>query len=71
MLFYLCPGPPLKTPGRIFWKSVLPKTEEVEEAMICSAKIQSENMKMAWNISLFSFGMIAIFLNAMALQFCK
>ena len=55
----------------IFWKFVLPKTEEVEVAIICSAKIQSENMKMTWNISLFSFGMIAIFLNAMALQFCK
>ena len=39
--------------------------------MICSIKIESENMKMAWNISLFPFGMIAIFLNVMALQFCK
>ena len=34
-------------------------------------QIQSENMRMTWNISLFLFGMIAIFLNAMALQFCK
>ena len=39
--------------------------------MISSIKIQSENMKMAWNISLFPFGMIAIFLNVMALQFCR
>ena len=39
--------------------------------MICSVKIQSENMKMTWNISLFPFGMIAIFLNVMTLQFCK
>ena len=37
--------------------------------MICSIKIQSENMKMAWNISLFPFGMIAIFLNVMAYNF--
>ena len=29
--------------------------------MICSAKIQTENMKMTWNISLFSLGMIATF----------
>ena len=36
-----------------------------------SIKIQSENMKMTWNISLFPFGMIAIFLNVMALQFWK
>ena len=38
-----------------------------EEAMFCCIKIQSENMKMAWNISLFQFGMIAIFVNVMAL----
>ena len=54
-----------------FFENVSPKTEGVEEAMICSVKIQSENMKMTWNISLFPFGMIAIFLNVMALQFCK
>ena len=41
-----------------------------EEAMICSIKFQSE-MKMTWNISLFPFGTIAIFLNVMALQFWK
>ena len=39
--------------------------------MIGSVKIQSENMKMALNISLFPFGMIAIFLNVMTLQFFK
>ena len=39
----------------------------LEEAMICSVKIESENMKMTLNISLFPFGMIAIFLNVMAL----
>ena len=66
MLFYSR----LKTPGRIFWKSVSPKTG-VEKTMICSVKIQSENIKMTWNISLFPFGMIAIFLNVMTLQFCK
>ena len=38
-----------------------------EETMICSIKIQSEYMKMAGNISLFPFGMIAIFLNVIAL----
>ena len=39
--------------------------------MISSIKVQSENMNMTWSISLFPFGMIAIFLNMMALQFCK
>ena len=53
------------------FENVSPKTEWVEEAMISSVKIQSENMKMTWDISLFPFGMTAIFLNVMALQFCK
>ena len=44
-----------------------PRQKEWEEAMIWSIKIQSENMKMARNISLFPFGMIAIFLNVLAL----
>ena len=29
MLFFLFPSPPLKTPGRYFWKTVYPKTEVV------------------------------------------
>ena len=36
-----------------------------------SVKLQSENMKMTLNISLFPFGMIAIFLNLMTLKLCK
>ena len=39
--------------------------------MICSIKIQSQIMKMTWNINLFPFGMVTIFLNVMALQFWK
>ena len=35
--------------------------------MIYSIKIQSENMKMTWNISLFLFDTIGIFLNVIAL----
>ena len=61
MHFYSCLSPPLKTPGRIFWKSVSPKTKGVEETMICFIKIQSENMNMTWNITLFIFCMICIF----------
>ena len=53
MHFYSCPSPPLKTPGRIFWKSVSPKTKGMEKTMICFIKIQSENSKMKWNISFF------------------
>ena len=68
MLFYSCPSRPLKTPSIV---SVSLKTEWVEEAIICPVKIQSENMTMTCIITLFPFGMIAIFLNVMALQFCK
>ena len=39
--------------------------------MICSIKIQSENMEMTWNISLITFYMISNFSKWMALQFCK
>ena len=58
MHFYCCPSSPLKPPGRIFGKSVSPKTEGSEKTMICFIKIQSENMKMTWNIGLFIFCMI-------------
>ena len=51
-----------------FFENLFPPRQKAwEKAMICSIKIQSENMKMTWNISLFLFGMIAIFLNVMAL----
>ena len=49
---------PLKTPGRIFWKSVSSKTKSVEKTMICFVKFHSENMKMTWSIRLFIFCMI-------------
>ena len=62
MHFYSCPTPALKTPGRSFLKSVSLKSEGVEEAMICSIKIQSKDMKMNWNIGFVTFGMIVIFL---------
>ena len=58
MHFYSYLSPPLKTPGRIFWKSVSPKTKGVEETIIWFIKIQSENMKTTWGISLFIFCMI-------------
>ena len=38
-----------------------PRQEGLGEAIICSIKIQSENMKMTWNISLFTFCMICNF----------
>ena len=44
-----------------FFESVSPKTKGVEETMICFVKIQSENMTVTWNISLFTFCMICNF----------
>ena len=44
-----------------FFENLFPpraKNKEVEETMICFIKIQSENMKMTWNISLFICCMI-------------
>ena len=58
MHFYSCPSPPLKTQGSIFENLFPPKTEGLDEAMACSIKIQSENIKMTWNISLFTFCMV-------------
>ena len=55
-----------------FLKNLFPPRQKgLEEAMIYSVKIQSENTKMTSNINLFPFGMIAIFLNVMTLRFCK
>ena len=42
MLFHSYPSPPLKTPGRIFWKSVFPKTEGVGRSydLLCQNSIR-------------------------------
>ena len=48
-----------------FFENLFPsraKNKGVEETMICFIKIQSENMKMTWNISLFICYMIYNFL---------
>ena len=48
--------------GSIFPKICFPRQQkEAEETMICFIKIQSENMKMAWEIRLFIFCMICNF----------
>ena len=42
--------------------------------MVCFIKIQSENIKKAWNIiylNYFAFVWFAIFLNVIVLQFCE
>ena len=51
--FYLCPCSPLKLQAAFFIKA-----KGVEKTMICFIKIQSENMKMTWEIGLFIFSLI-------------
>ena len=57
-IFTHAPVPHSKHQVEFFENLLPPKTEGVDEAMICSIKIQSENMKMTWNISLFTFWMV-------------
>ena len=70
-VFTQTPVPHSKLLVEFFENQFPPRQKWLEEAIFCSVKIQSENMKMTLNISLFPFGMIAIFLNVMTLQFCK
>ena len=58
MHFYSSPVPHSKLQVKSFENLFLPKIEGVDEAMICSIKIQLEDMKMTWNISLFTFCMV-------------
>ena len=50
--------PHFKTPGRILCNFISSKTKWVEKTMISFIKIQSENIKMTWNIRLFILYMI-------------
>ena len=51
-------------PGCILSNICFPQWQKgVEEVMICFLKIQSENIKMTWNIRFFMFCMICIFFN--------
>ena len=61
------------SPRRILSNICFPQQQKgVEKTMICFIKMQSENMKMTWNIRLFMFCMICKFSQCMmALQFCK
>ena len=65
MHFYSCQFPIQKS-RQDFWKTLSPKMKEVEKTMICFIKIQSKNMKMT-----LYFVWFTIFLNVMALHFCK
>ena len=56
--FTHAPVPHSKLQVEFFENLFSPKTEGVDEALVCSIKIQLEDMKMTWNISLFTFCMV-------------
>ena len=59
-IFTDCPVLHSELHVQFFEKNLFPprvKNNRVEETMICFIKIQSENMKMTWNISLFSYNL--------------
>ena len=60
-IFTHAPVPQLKLQVEFFQNLFPPKTEGLEQAMIYSIKIKSENMKMTWNISLSTFCVICNF----------
>ena len=61
-IFTYVPVPHSKLQDRIFWKCISPRRRGwMEETMICFIEIQSENLKMTWNINLFIFCMICNF----------
>ena len=49
LAFLLMASSPTQKPRQNFFKICFPKAEGVGEAMICSIKIQSENIKITWN----------------------
>ena len=61
VIFTHSPVPHLKLQVKFFENLFTPKVEGLEEATICSIKIQSGNMKIPWNISLFTFCIICNF----------
>ena len=67
-LFTHAPVPHSKLLVELFENLFSQRQKGLEEAMICSVKIQSETIKMTWEISLFPFDMIAIFLIVMTLS---
>ena len=63
---------PTQNSRQIFLKICFPQQQKrVDKTMSCFIKIQSEIMKVTWNIRLFMFRIIWKFLNVVALQFCK
>ena len=58
---YSCPSPPLKTPGRIFWKSVSPKRKGWKKLWFALPKFNQKIWRWLGPLSLFTFCMICNF----------
>ena len=61
IFIHACPFPHSKLQADFLENLFLQTAERVGENYDCFIKIQSENMKMTWNIKLFTFCMISNF----------
>ena len=67
-IFTHVPSPPLKTPGKIFWKSVSPKTKEEEKTL---SKFKQKTWSWLGTLVYLYLVWFVIFLNVMTLHFCE
>ena len=71
MHFYSCPIPWLKTLGWIFWKSSSPKMVCWRKLWFALSKFSQKIWRCLGTLAYLYFVWYVIFLNVMALQFCK
>ena len=71
MHFYSCPSPPLKTLGWIFWKSASLKMVCWRKLWFALSKFSQKIWRCLGTLAYLYFVWFVIFLNVMALQFCK
>ena len=69
MHFYSWLSPPLKPPGRIFWKSVSPRRKRWRKLWFAVSKFNQKIWRWPGTLVYLYFEWLVIFLNVMALQF--
>ena len=72
MHYYSCLSPPVKTPGRIFWKSLsFPQEERGGGNYVALSKFDQKMWRWLGTLVYLYFVWFVIFLNVMALQVCE
>ena len=69
LLFYSCPSPPLKTPGRMFWKYIPTRQKGWSKLWFALSKFNQKIWRWLETLVYLHFAWFVIFLNVMALQF--